>query len=115
MADKIKLLITVLLLLAGLAGFYIFADQSLLFRVLGLLVAVVLALVVASKTEMGAGALGYMRGATVEARKVVWPSRKETMQTTLMVLAMVVLVGIILWMFDMFLAWAVQLLTGQGG
>ena len=77
--------------------------------------AVALALVVASKTELGTSTLGYMRGATVEARKVVWPSRKETVQTTLMVLAMVVLVGIILWIFDMFLAWAVQMLTGQGG
>ena len=115
MADKIKLLITGLLLLAGLAGFYIFVDQSLLFRVLGLLVAVALSLVVASKTEMGTSALGYMRGASVEARKVVWPSRKETVQTTLMVMAMVVFVGLILWAFDSFLGWAVQKLTGQGG
>lgn len=115
MADKVKLLIAGLVLVAALVGFYIFADQSLLFRVLGLLVAVTVSLAIASKTEMGAGVITFGRGAIVESRKVVWPSRKETVQTTLMVLAMVVLVGIILWMFDMFLAWAVKLLTGQGG
>ena len=45
----------------------------------------------------------------------VWPSRRETTQTTLLVLAMVILVGLMLWLFDMLLLWAVKLLTGQGG
>ncbi|MFQ5488846.1 MAG: preprotein translocase subunit SecE, partial [Gammaproteobacteria bacterium] len=46
---------------------------------------------------------------------VVWPSRKETVQTTLIVVAMVIVVAMILWTFDMFLTWAVKMLTGQGG
>ena len=115
MADKIKLLIAGLLIATAVALFYVYSDQSLLFRVLGLLVMVAIAAAVASRTEIGATTLSYSRGAMVEVRKVVWPTRKETLQTTLMVMAMVVLVGIILWFFDMFLAWAVKLLTGQGG
>ncbi|MEA2094042.1 MAG: preprotein translocase subunit SecE, partial [Pseudomonadota bacterium] len=49
-----------------------------------------------------------------EVRRVVWPSRQETVQTTLVVLLMVLLVGIFLWLLDMVLLWAIQILTGQG-
>lgn len=115
MADKIKLIVAVLILGAAIVAFYVFADQSMLFRVLGLLVAAGVSVAVASQTEVGAGVISFGRGSVIEARKVVWPTRKETVQTTLMVMAMVVLVGIILWVFDMFLAWAVGMLTGQGG
>jgi len=65
--------------------------------------------------EAGGHAVAFGRGAVIEIRKVVWPTRKETVNTTLLVMAMVVLVGIILWVFDMFLSWGIQLLTGQGG
>ena len=53
-------------------------------------------------------------GMSLEVRKVVWPTRAETLQTTLAVLLMVLLVGIFLWLLDMFLLWAIQILTGQG-
>ncbi len=115
MLDKIKLLIAVLLVGGGIGGFYYFADESVLYRVLGLLVVIGVSIAIALQTQMGAEAWGFGRNAVVEARKVVWPTRKETTQTTLIVLAMVVVVGVILWLFDMFLLWAVRLLTGQGG
>ncbi len=115
MADKIKLLIAALILGGALYAFYAFEEYALVLRVLGLLVAVVIAGFVATRTAVGGGALAFTRGAVVEVRKVVWPTRKETVQTTIMVMAMVVVVGIILWVFDWVLAWAVQLLTGQGG
>jgi len=114
MADKIKLLIAVLVLAGAFVAFYAFGELALVFRVLGLLVAVAVAGFIAAKTEMGGSAVAFTRGAVVEVRKVVWPTRKETVQTTMMVMAMVVVVGIILWVFDWFLAWGVQLLTGQG-
>ncbi len=114
MADKIKLLIAALVLGGALYAFYAFGEYALVFRVLGLLGAVAIAAFIASKTDVGGGALAFTRGAVVEVRKVVWPTRKETIQTTIMVMAMVVVVGIILWVFDWFLAWGVQLLTGQG-
>ncbi|QEP42618.1 preprotein translocase subunit SecE [Ectothiorhodospiraceae bacterium BW-2] len=115
MSDKIKLAFAGVLVIAALAGFYIYSDTSLLMRVVVLLVAMGGALFIASMTAPGVAAIAYGRGAVIEIRKVVWPTRKETVQTTLMVLVMVVIVGLILWLFDMFLAWAVQLLTGQGG
>ncbi len=115
MADKVKLIIAVAIAVAALAGFYIFEEQQQVVRVLGLLLGLGVAAFVASRSEAGASALAFSRGAIVEINKVVWPTRKETVNTTLLVMAMVVLVGIILWVFDMFLSWGIQLLTGQGG
>ncbi|HKK06743.1 MAG TPA: preprotein translocase subunit SecE [Gammaproteobacteria bacterium] len=115
MQDKVKLVLAILLLAGGVVGFYYFADQSLLYRVLGLLVVAGVALAVGARTQAGMQTVAFGRNAMIEVRKVVWPSRKETTQTTLIVLAMVVLVGLLLWLFDMFLLWAVKLLTGQGG
>lgn len=115
MADKIKLLLAALVVAGALVAFYAFSDMALVFRVLGLLVAVVVAGFIASKSEIGASAVAFARGAVVEVRKVVWPTRKETVQTTIMVMAMVVVVGIILWLFDWLLTWGVQLLRAQGG
>ncbi|MGM0594044.1 MAG: preprotein translocase subunit SecE [Pseudomonadota bacterium] len=114
MADKIKLLVAALVLGAAFVAFYAFSDVATVFRVLGLLIAVIVAGFIASKSEVGKTTVGYTRGAVVEIRKVVWPTRKETVQTTILVMAMVVLVGIILWVFDWILASGVQLLTGQG-
>jgi len=114
MADKIKWLLALLIIGSAVVAFYAFEDQLLVLRALGVLIALGAATAVARTTEAGTHAWEFGRGALVEVRKVVWPSRKETTQTTLMVMAMVVLVGIILWMFDLFLVWAVKLLTGQG-
>ena len=66
-------------------------------------------------TDMGHNVWGFMLEAKLEVRKVVWPSGTETWQTTLMVFAMVFFVGLILWLFDMFLFWGIRFLTGQGG
>ncbi|MFA5529649.1 MAG: preprotein translocase subunit SecE [Thiohalomonadaceae bacterium] len=115
MADKLKLTIATLILLGAVGAFYYFGDQSVLLRVVILLVALGIATAVAARTAPGAEAIGFGRGALIEVRKVVWPSGKETTQTTLIVLAMVVLMGLILWLFDTFLVWAVKLMTGQGG
>ncbi|HKJ77430.1 MAG TPA: preprotein translocase subunit SecE [Gammaproteobacteria bacterium] len=114
MADKVKLGTAVLILALAVGAFYHFSEQMLLFRVLGLLVALGLSAAVAVQSQQGASALDFSRSALIEVRKVVWPSRKETVQTTGIVLVMVVLMGLILWLFDTFLLWAVRLLTGQG-
>ncbi len=115
MADKIKLFVAVLLIVAGVTGFYYYADQALLYRVMGLLSVIAVAVAVALMTQLGTEAVSFGRSAVMEMRKSVWPSRRETTQTTLLVLAMVILVGLMLWLFDMVLLWAVKLLTGQGG
>ena len=115
MADKIKLLVAVLLIAAGIAGFYYFAEQALLYRVLGLLVVIAVSAFVALQTQQGMDTWNFGRSAILEVRKAVWPSRQETVQTTLLVMVMVIIMGLMLWLFDMFLLWAVKLLTGQGG
>ena len=94
----------------GLAGFYYWSDESLLLRVIGLLALSALALFVAVQTEKGRAAWDFARESHTEVRKVIWPTRKETTQTTLIVLAMVGLVAVILWALDGLLAWLVKLL-----
>jgi preprotein translocase subunit SecE len=113
--DTLKLVVVVALLLAGVAGFYYFADQMLLLRVLGLLAAVGMALAVGLQTMRGRVLAGFVGDARNEVRKVVWPTRAETVQTSLAVFAVVIVAGIMLWLLDMFLLWAVRMLTGQGG
>ena len=99
---------------AGIAGFYYWSDESLLLRVVGLLVLSAVAVFVAVQTEKGRAAWEFVRESHTEVRKVVWPTRKETTQTTLIVIAMVGLVAIILWLLDGLLAWLVKLALGTG-
>jgi len=112
MADKIKLLLVAVVLGGAVAAFYYFSDLMLFVRVVGLLVAVGVAAAIAAQTESGAAGLSFLRSALVEVRKVVWPTRKETMQTTLMILAMVTVMGLLMWGFDALLAVMVRALTG---
>ncbi len=112
MADKIKLLLAAVVLVGAVVAFYYFADIMLFLRVVGLLVAVGIAAAIAAQTEVGAGGLNFLRSALVEVRKVVWPTRKETMQTTLVILAMVTVMGLLMWAFDALLAVMVRTLTG---
>ncbi len=112
--DMFKLTVAGALVVGGVFGFYYFVDQTLLYRVLGLLGVVAVAGAAFFTTRPGAQLWAFIREARVEVRKVVWPSRQETTQTTLIVIVMVFIVGMILWLLDMFLFWGVRLLTGQG-
>jgi preprotein translocase subunit SecE len=101
MADKIKFAVAVLLVIAGLAGFYLLGDAALLgLRVLSVIAGVVAGAAVGWTTEPGQRFAGFARDAIAEARKVVWPNRKETMQTTLAVFAFVVVMAIVLFVID---------------
>ena len=113
--DTFKLGLAVVLLGAGVYGFYHFADESLLYRVLGLLAVAAVAIGIASQSAAGRRALSFAQDSRTEVRKVVWPTRTETMQTTLIVMLLVLLVCIILWALDGLLGWAFQALTGTGG
>ncbi len=106
--DTVKLMLALLALIAGVVGFYYFADESQLLRVIGLLAIAVTAFFIVSTTEIGRRSLGFVRDARVEVRKVVWPTRTETTQTTIAVLVMVFLVAIMLWLIDMSLGWGVR-------
>ncbi len=113
--DRFKLLAAVLLLTAGIVAFYWFVEHSLLVRVIALLAVAGVAIAIVLQTAIGRNTWQFVQESRNELRKVVWPTRAETTQTTLVVIAMVLVVGILLWLLDMFLLWAVQLLTGQGG
>ena len=113
--DTVKLLIALLVLLAGIAGFYYFAEESLLYRVLGILGMVVVAIGIAATTAKGKGLIGFLGLSRTEVRKMVWPTRAETIQTTLMVFILVVILSIFLWFVDMLLGAGVKALLSVGG
>ncbi len=113
--DTVKLLFAALLLVAGLGSYYYYTDQSILVRVGGVLVATVLALVVFMQTELGRNLWHFMLGARIELNKMVWPSRPETVQTTMAVIFFAILLGVFFFFLDMLLGWATRMLTGQGG
>ncbi len=107
--------VTALLLLASVIGaFYYYSDQSLLLRVIALLVVSGISAAILLQTVKGRASWEFMLEARTEVRKVVWPTRKETVQTTSIVIAMVALMAIILWLLDMLLAWGIRLFIGGG-
>lgn len=113
-SDSTKWLIALALLAVGLIAFYSFAGHSLLVRVVFLLGMVGASVFFALQTEKGRDTVNFLREAQIEVRKVVWPSRQETLQTTAIVALMVILVALFIWMLDSLLFWLVRLLTGQG-
>ena len=114
--DVVKQGLSLLLVVAGIAGFYYFSDipeMTLLYRVLGLVTVIIIALAVMLTTSTGHNVWNFALEAKQEVRKVVWPTREETVRTTLLVFGMVFVVGLILWFLDMFLFWGIRSLTGQ--
>ncbi|CAA6805769.1 MAG: Preprotein translocase subunit SecE (TC 3.A.5.1.1) [uncultured Thiotrichaceae bacterium] len=117
--DTIKLVVALVLLFVGIAGFYYFADWqgepvSLLYRVLGLLAVMGVAAYIALTSASGKRLMSFMQDSRTEVRKMVWPTRVETMQTTLMVFVIVFILTIFLWLVDMLLGWGVKSLLGGG-
>ncbi|MGD8558561.1 MAG: preprotein translocase subunit SecE [Gammaproteobacteria bacterium] len=110
--DKLILIFALAPLVGATGAFYYYGDESLLLRVIGLLVALIVSLVIAYQTAPGKTAWAFVRDSRTEVRKVVWPTRKETAQTTLFVIVAVIIMGIFFFLLDMLLGWAVRLLTG---
>jgi preprotein translocase subunit SecE len=110
--DAIKWLLVVAIVAAGVVANSQFADVALLYRVLGMVAAALVAIVIAVNTAKGAAFWGLMKEAQVEVRKVVWPTREETNQTTLIVLAVVLVMALILWLIDTVLGWLASLIIG---
>ena len=115
MQDTLKWLVATALLGSAVTAFYYYGDESLLLRVIALLIVAGAAAAIAFRTDKGRAAWDFMRESRTEIRKVVWPTRKETTQTTLVVIGVVTLVAIFLWMVDGILSWIVRLLLGHGG
>jgi preprotein translocase subunit SecE len=113
--DTIKLLAAVVVLAAGVVGFYYFDTQPLWVRLGGLLVVVAVGVFIAVQTAIGRQAWGFVRDSRTEVRKVVWPSRQETIQTSLVIFVAVLVTALFLWAVDSLLFATVRYLTGQGG
>jgi preprotein translocase subunit SecE len=103
--DIVKLVIAGALLAAGIAGYYLLSEQALILRVLAVIAGTVAAAAVAWFTEPGKTFAGFARESIVEVKKVVWPTRKETVQTTAAVFAFVVVMAVYLWVSDKTLEW----------
>ena len=111
--DTALMTLSVLVLLAGIVGFYWFDEDALPLR-LGMVVG---GLVVAGGllwiSWYGREFRQFAQAARVELRKVVWPSREDTVRTTIMVIAFAIVMGLFFWFLDMILTWMIRLLTGQ--
>jgi preprotein translocase subunit SecE len=105
MADKIKIALALILLAAGVAGFYLLSEQAMILRVLAVIAGLALAIAVAWRTDPGRRFFVFANEAVVEAKKVVWPTRKETVQTTGAVFAFVVVMALFLYLTDKSLEW----------
>lgn len=99
-ADSIKWVVTFALLAAAVIGNYLYSDWSVVTRAIAVVVLIAAALGMAAITTKGKLAIAFAREARTEIRKVVWPTRQETMQTTFIVLAVSVVVALALWGID---------------
>ncbi len=110
--DSIKWVIVLGLVVVGIFGNSHYVDQPILYRVLALVALALVAGWVASQTQRGRELLILVKGSRTEIRKVVWPTRQETTQTTLIVFVFVIITGLILWALDSILGWIASLILG---
>jgi len=113
-ADKLKLAVAIVIVIAGVAGYYLLAGQPTWLRWVVVVAGLVLAAVVAAFSRYGTEFRRFVELARIELRKIVWPNRQETGMTTLVVFVFVIVAGVFFWSVDLVLAWATKFLTGQG-
>jgi len=114
-ADKVKIAAAIVIVVAGVAGYYVLASQPAWLRWLPVVGSLVLAAIVVAFSRYGSEFRRFVELARIELRKIVWPTRQETLQTTLVVFGFVVVAGLFFWLLDLVLAWATKTLTGTGG
>ncbi len=110
--EIVKWLVVVVLLVAATLGNHYLTDVAVVWRWVGVVVVSLLALVLALTTAKGRGFNELLKEARIEARKVVWPTRQETWQTTLIVGAVVIVTSLMLWGIDSLFGWAVSAIIG---
>lgn len=113
--DLVKWALVFALILAGLVGNHYYSDISMPIRTLGWLSVLVIAAFVGATTSKGRQIVEFFGDSRMELRKVIWPTREETTQTTLVVVAMVIVLALLLWAMDGVLVWLIGWLTGQRG
>jgi preprotein translocase subunit SecE len=114
-ADMVKLVVAILFVIGGVAGYYVLGNQPAWLRWLAVAAGIALAAGVIAISKYGTALKQFMADSRVELRKIVWPNRQETGMTTLVVMVFLLVAGIFFWGLDLALAWATRALTGQGG
>lgn len=112
--DTVKIALSAALLIGGIVAFYEYEQQSLLVAVVAVLAAAALAIAVFMWSERGQVLWKFIQGSRVELRKVIWPTRQETLQTALIVMVFCLILALFFWGLDFFLLWITRILTGQG-
>ena len=110
--STVKWLLAILLAGGAIVGNQMYAEVGLLYRILGVVALMAVALAIAATTTKGKAFRILLKEANIERRKVVWPTRQETTQTTLIVVAVVILVAILLWGLDSLLSWIISSVIG---
>jgi preprotein translocase subunit SecE len=114
--DTAKLVAAAAILVGGIAGFYLLGSLPIAVRWLIVLAALALGIVVALQSAQGRTFWQFVQGSRIELRKIVWPTRQETLQTTLVVMVAILALGIFFWALDWILGSVTAALTGgQGG
>jgi preprotein translocase subunit SecE len=106
--DGLKWLVVIALVAVGVVGNSMYANESLLYRVLALVALAIAAGFVALQTAKGKAFFQLFKEAKNEIRKVVWPTRQETLQTTGIVVVAVLIIGLLLWGLDSLLGWIIS-------
>lgn len=113
--DHILLAVSALIFVGGLFAFYYFDPElAAVVRLLILLASIGAAGAIGYRTQLGAGVAAALVGSRAELRKVVWPTRQESIQTTLMIALVVLVMTLLMWGLDSGLLYGVQKLTGRG-
>ena len=115
LAGTLTVAVAIALLIAGVAAFYLLDTRPDWQRWGSTGIGVVAALAVFALSPLGRRFWQFILDSRVELRKVVWPNRQETLQTTAVVFGFIVIAGLFFWVLDVLLAWATRLLSGQGG
>ena len=113
-SSKSYLILSIGVLISGMILFYYYSDVRLFYRVVGMISVVIFSAFIAYQSDFGKLVYSYVTDSKVELKKVTWPTKQETTQTTLGVIFVVIIVGILLWLFDMLLGWAIGTLYGVG-
>ncbi len=109
--DTLKMASAVAILLSSVFSFYYFSELSVLIRVLAVIFSVILSLMIFFSTQRGIIFWDFIQGSRVEMRKVVWPTKQETIQTTLTVFVFVLVLGIFFWLLDFLLLYITTSIT----
>jgi len=113
--DTVKLVAAVAILVGGIAGFYLLSSYPLAVRWVIVLASLGVGMLVALQSAQGRAFWQFVQGSRVELRKVVWPTRQETLQTTLVVFVAILAMGIFFWILDWILGGVTAALTQRGG